>query len=258
MLEHWVVVHVDLVDMEAAYLDPKSSDTSSHPIRIRHLLVRWLEAHLDHGNIDEKLNLFEKECQQHDDTGIIAISNITALVRGYSCCADIDPAQRRVEFIQKMKTLTRSKRPNNRLSQWTSPSGLRNAKSLFKGPPPMPQNADAASLANTHKPSQPRHPLASYMLPPATAISPATTSNKRKLEASGAIPDVPAKRRQVTDSTEKQNSSWLFSTWWGKKADAWAVQKSTEQLRKELEKAETDIQAIKSKMDKVEQRSKRL
>lgn len=60
MLEHWVVVHVDLVDMEAAYLDPKSSDTSSHPIRIRNLLVRWLEAHLDQGNIDEKLNLFEK------------------------------------------------------------------------------------------------------------------------------------------------------------------------------------------------------
>lgn len=95
------------------------------------------------------------------------------------------------------------------------------------------------------------------MLPPATAISPAT-SNKRKLEASGAIPDVPAKRRQVTDSTEEQNSSWLFSTWWGKKANAWAVQKSTEQLRKELEKAEADIQAIKSKMDKIEQRSERL
>ena len=101
-----------------------------------------------------------------------------------------------------MKTLTRSKRPNNRLGQWTSPSGLRNAKSLFKSPTPVPQNADAASLANTHKPSQPRHPLASYMLPPATAISPATTSNKRKLEASGAIPDAPAKRRQVTDSTD--------------------------------------------------------
>jgi hypothetical protein len=64
MLEHWVVVHVDLIDMEAAYLDPKSSDTSSHPIRIRHLLVRWLEAHLDHGNIDEKLNFFEKVCPE--------------------------------------------------------------------------------------------------------------------------------------------------------------------------------------------------
>ncbi|KAJ3460261.1 hypothetical protein MRS44_011128 [Fusarium solani] len=258
MLEHWVVVHVDLIDMEAAYLDPKSSDTSSHPIRIRHLLVRWLEAHLDHGNIDEKLNFFEKECQQHDDTGIIAISNITALVRGYSCCAGIDPAQRRVEFIQKMKTLTRSKRPNNRLGQWTSPSGLRNAKSLFKSPPPVPQNADAASLANVHKPSQSRHPLASYMLPPATAIPPTTTSNKRKLEVSGVIPDVPAKRRQVADSTEEQKSSWLFSTWWGKKADPEVTPKSTKQLRQELEKAEADIQAIKSEMSEIEQRSGRL
>ncbi|KAJ4214940.1 hypothetical protein NW759_009964 [Fusarium solani] len=258
MLEHWVVVHVDLIDMEAAYLDPKSSDTSSHPIRIRYLLVRWLEAHLDHGNIDEKLNFFEKECQQHDDTGIIAISNITALIRGYSCCAGIDPAQRRVEFIQKMKTLTRSKRPNNRLGQWTSPSGLRNAKSLFKSPPPVPQNADAASLANVHKPSQSRHPLASYMLPPATAIPPTTTSNKRKLEVSGAIPDVPAKRRQVADSTEEQKSSWLFSTWWGKKADPEVTPKSTKQLRQELEKAEADIQAIKSEMSEIEQRSGRL
>ncbi|KAI8665346.1 hypothetical protein NCS56_00970300 [Fusarium sp. Ph1] len=258
MLEHWVVVHVDLVDMEVAYLDPRSSDTSSHPIRLRHLLVHWLKAHLKHGNIDEKLNLFEKECQQHDDTGIIAISNITALVRGYSCCAGTDPAQRRVEFIQKMKTLTRSKRPNNRLCQWTSPSGLRNAKSLFKSPPPVPQNADAASLGEMGRPSQPKHPLASYMLPPATTISPATTSNKRKLEVSGAIPDVPAKRRQVADSIEKQNSCWLFSTWWGKKEDPEVARKSTEQLRKELEKAEADIQAIKSKMGKIEQRSGRL
>ncbi|UPK93056.1 hypothetical protein LCI18_003991 [Fusarium solani-melongenae] len=258
MLEHWVVVHVDLVDMEAAYLDPKSSDTSSHPIRIRHLLVRWLETHLDHANIDEKLNLFEKECQQHDDTGIIAIANVTALVRGSSCCAGIDPAQRRVEFIQRMKTFTRSKRPNLRLGQWASHSGLRNAKSLFKSPPSMPENADAASLASTHKSSPPKHPLASYMLPPTKAISPATTSNKRKLKASGATSDVPAKRRQVTDSTEEQNSSWLFSTWWGKKVDAWALQKSTEQLRKELTKAEADIEALKSKMDKIEQRIERV
>lgn len=93
------------------------------------------------------------------------------------------------------------------------------------------------------------------MLPPTTTISPDTVSNKRKLEVPGAIPDVPAKRRKVADSTEEQNSSWLFSTWWGKKGDPEVARNSTEQLRKELEKAEADIQAIKSKMGKMEQRS---
>ncbi|EEU38757.1 uncharacterized protein NECHADRAFT_82964 [Fusarium vanettenii 77-13-4] len=63
MLEHWVVVHVDLIDMEAGYLDPRSSDRSNHPIRLRHMLVRWLEKHLDHGDIHKTLNFFQKPRQ---------------------------------------------------------------------------------------------------------------------------------------------------------------------------------------------------
>lgn len=86
------------------------------------------------------------------------------------------------------------------------------------------------------------------MVPPATTSPPAATSNKRKLKASDATPDVPAKRRQVSDSTEEQKSSGWFSGWWTKKMDPWTVTMMVTKLSKELLVAEANLQTIRSQM----------
>ncbi|KAI8716775.1 hypothetical protein NCS52_00971900 [Fusarium sp. LHS14.1] len=251
MLEHWVVVHVDLVDMEAGYLDPRSSDRSNHPIRLRHMLVRWLAANLHREDINETLNFFQKECQQNNDSSIIAISNVIALARGYSCSSAFDPAKRRADFIQEMKVLTRSKRPNLRLAQWNSPSGLRTAGSLFKNADPEPRKTNVPSSVGSHKSSRPKHPLASSTVPPATISPPAATSSKRKLEAPDATPDAPFKRRQIFHSKKEQKSSGWFSGWWTNKMDPATVSVLVIKLSKELRLAEANLQTIRGQVYKM-------
>lgn len=75
MMDHWVVVHVDLVNLKAAFLDPKSSPTSIHPAYLRELLVKWLEQHLDHGKIDKNLQLYEKvSARQRSHAPVLALT----------------------------------------------------------------------------------------------------------------------------------------------------------------------------------------
>ncbi|KAJ4328777.1 hypothetical protein N0V84_000782 [Fusarium piperis] len=257
MLKHWVVVHVDLVNFQAAYLDPKISPISSHPARLRELLVRWLEVQLDHGKIDQKLKLIEKKCEQHDDSSVVAILNIVALARGYSLAADIDTAHHRTRLIDRLETVTVSSKPGRRLKQWTNHNGLRTADTMFTGRSP------ASGLSTTGSTSSPDKDESSeskslwdwLMGPDAVSIPQAPTSNKRKTEASSATAGAPAKRRRAEDSTEEQSSYWPCPAWWGKDDGLDDVHKATEQLRKELDMARADIWAIVSKLNKIEQRN---
>ncbi|RSL66655.1 hypothetical protein CEP53_003291 [Fusarium sp. AF-6] len=120
----------------------------------------------------QKLKLFEKECEQGNDTAMLAISNINALARGYACAEDTDPLQLRSDLVRKMKALRQSNKPSKRLNQWTTIYGLRTADSLFSFgmPPPKPPKSD------TTESKKPSSSLSSYMISSPTPVP----SKKRK------------------------------------------------------------------------------
>ncbi|RSL49188.1 hypothetical protein CEP54_012559 [Fusarium duplospermum] len=254
MLEHWVVVHVDLVTLNAAYLDPKSSDTSTTPNDLKELL----------------------ECEQHNDTAMLAISNIYALASGYACAVETDPFRLRSDLVHKMKALRDSNKPSRRLKQWTTIYGLRTADSIFDFgmPPPNPPKGDAtvskesssplpsypilpsaAAPLKKRTPSTPARPVApSELRNPFGPSPPMAPSKKRKAEASSTVTNVPAKRRQVAEPPKEDTSSWFFSTWWGKKQDLDVARESMEKLQGELEKAKANVHDIKREMRVLEKR----
>lgn len=185
---------------------------------------------------------------------MLAILNIVSLARGYPSAVGGDPARLRVKLIHKMNGMRYTNKPSTRLNQWANYNGLRTANSLFSGrvQPQIPSDASSVSSDEIGEHNEPTSLWGWLTGSPAAPNPHTTTSAKRKLDTSSAATEAPAKRRHVEYATEEQNSSCL-SAWWGKDMDLDAALKSTEQLRRELRKAEADIQAIKAKLGKIEQ-----
>ncbi|KAM0424532.1 hypothetical protein ACHAPT_010248 [Fusarium lateritium] len=222
MLEHWIVVHVDLVDLKAALLDPKTSDGSKNHAQLRQILARWLGVHLGDNNMRQKLELFEKECEQHNDTGMLAIANISALAQGYSFAKDINPVRLRTVLISQMCTMDASSKPSHRFKQWTNIFGLRTADSMFELPNPssMPPKSRVASFPDE---------MGSSNKPKSCLASPMTGSTKRKHEAASTAANMPAKRRQaVCSPMEEESSGGFWSALWKKWSDPDAARESTD------------------------------
>ncbi|RSM20160.1 hypothetical protein CDV31_000955 [Fusarium ambrosium] len=150
------------------------------------MLVHWLKNHLGDENMGQKLKLFTKECEQGNDTAMLAISNISALARGYACADDTDPLSLRSDLVRKMKALRQSNKPSKRLNQWTTIYGLRTADSLFSFgmPPPKPPKSD------TTESKKPSSSLSSYMISP-----PAPAPSKKRKPSTQARPVAPSDLR---------------------------------------------------------------